>query len=151
GRGRGAAAASTARTGGPWWVGGEDPEVVGGVEGGELADDGPGEGAGPVRGAGQGQNAESPKPDRDRGTGKPGGATDELLRGLEELGVVLGEGVAVGVEPGRGGQGNGAAPDPDGEEVGVGGAALPEAVRVGDGPQELWWVGVEVVGDGELS
>ena len=46
----------------------------------------------------------------------------------EEVGVVLGQWAAGGVEPGRGGQGDGAAADPHREEVGVAGAALPEPV-----------------------
>src|SRR4029450_9018887 len=56
-------------------------------------------------------------------------------------------------ERGSGGgcEGARAAGDPDGEEVGVGGAPLPEAVGPFDDRPELGWVGVEVVGHGELG
>jgi hypothetical protein len=56
-----------------------------------------------------------------------------------------------GVEAGPGGERDRAAADPHREEVGVGGATLPEAVGlVDDGPERrrAW---VEVLGDGELG
>jgi hypothetical protein len=132
-------------------VGGADPEVVGGVEADELAEDGPGEGEGPVGWAGEGQDPELAERDGDRGVGEPGGPADQLLRRLQEPGVVLDEGVVAGVEAGRGGERDRATADPDGEEVGVGGAALPEAVGFGDRSPESRWSGMEVLGDGELG
>ena len=133
------------------WVGGEDLEVVGGVEGGELADQGAGEGACPGRWAGEGQDGELAEGNGHRGVGEPGCSADEVLRRLQELGVVLGEWAAGGVEPGRGGEGDGAAADPHREEVGVAGAALPEPVGLVDRRPEGRQVGVEVLGDGELG
>ena len=55
----------------PGRVGGEDPEVVGSVEGGELADDRPGERAGPVRRAGEGEHAGAAERDGHRGVRQP--------------------------------------------------------------------------------
>jgi hypothetical protein len=117
---------------------------------GELADDGSGEGPGSVGWAGEGQDAEFTKRDRDRGVGEPAGAANELLGRQQELGVVLGERVARSVEAGRGGERDRAAADPDGEEIGVGGTAFPEAVGLGDRRPEPPWAGVEVLGDREL-
>jgi hypothetical protein len=121
------------------------------VEGGELADDGSGEGTRPDGRAGEGQDPEVPKPDRDRGAGEPGGAADELLRRQQELPVVVGEGVVTGVEAGRGGERDRAAADADGQEVGIGGAPLPEAVSLIDDRPEPGWVGMEMAGHGDLG
>ena len=104
---------------GRWRVGHQDPEVVGRVEGGELADDGSGEGAGADRWTGEGQDPDLAKRDRDRCAGEPGGAANQLLGRQEQLGVVLGEGVEMGVEAGRDAAGDRAAADPDAEDVGV--------------------------------
>jgi hypothetical protein len=63
---------------------------------------------------------------------------------------VLGERIAGAVEPDRGGERDRAAADPDREEVGVGGAALPEAIGPGDHRPQLGRVGMELLGGGEL-
>ena len=60
-------------------------------------------------------------------------------------------GPPAGVEAGPGGEGDRAAADPHREEVGVGGATLPEAVGLVDDRPERRRVGVEVLGDGELG
>jgi hypothetical protein len=133
------------------WVRGEDLEVVGSVEGGELADQGAGEGARPGRWAGEGQDGELAEGNGHRGVGEPVCSADEVLCRLEELGVVLDEWTAGGLEPGRGGEGDGGAADPCREEVGVAGAAFPEPVGPVDRRPEHRQVGVEVLGAGELG
>ena len=109
------------------WMGGEDLEVVGSVEGGELADQGAGEGACPGRWAGEGQDGELAEGNGHRGVGEPACSADEILRRREEVGVVLGEWATGGVEPGRGCEGDGAAADPHREEVGVAWGGVPRA------------------------
>jgi hypothetical protein len=136
--------------GGSGGSGGEDPEVVGSVEGGELADDRPGEGPDPVGWAGEGEDPDLAQREGHRGIWEPAGSADKVRRGRGQLRVVLDQGPG-GFEPDRGGQRDRAAADPDGEEVVVGRAALPEAVGPGDrGPQPRR-VGVEVLGGGELG
>ena len=132
-------------------VGGVDLEVVGSVEGGELADQGAGEGACTGRWAGEGQDGELAEGNGHRGVGEPACPADEVHRRLEELGVVLDQWAAGGVEPGWGGEGDGGAADPHREEVGVGGAAFPEPGGPVDRRPERRQVGVEVLGDGELG
>ena len=128
-----------------------DPEVVGGVEGGELAEEGAGEGARAGRWAGEGEDVEVAERNDHRGAGEPGGSADDLLGCFQQFGVVLLEGAAGGVEAGPVGEGDRASPDPHREEVAVGGATLPEAVGLVDDRPEGRWVGVEVLGDGELG
>jgi hypothetical protein len=132
-------------------VGGEDLQVVGSVEGGELADQGAGEGACPGRWAGEGQDGELAERNGHRGVGEPACSADEVLCRLEEIGVVLDQWAPGGVEPGWGGEGDGGATDPDRQEVGVAWAALPEPVGLVDRRPERRQVGVEVLGDGELG
>jgi hypothetical protein len=127
-----------------------DPEVVGGVEGGELAEEGTGEGARAGRWAGEGEDVELAERNDHRSAGEPGRSPDDLFRRYQQLGVVLQKGAAGGVEAGPVGEGDRASADPHREEVGVGGAALPEAVGADDCP-EGGWIGVEVFGDGELG
>jgi hypothetical protein len=57
-----------------------DPEVVGCVEGGELAQKGAGEGARGRRWAGEGKDAELAERNDHRGAGKPGRPADDLVR-----------------------------------------------------------------------
>jgi hypothetical protein len=132
-------------------TGGQEPEVVGSVEGGELADDGAGQGPGPVGRAGEGDDAEPAERDRHRGVGEAGRTADELLRRPQKLRVVLHEGVGGAVEPDRGGQLDRAAADAGREEVGVGRAALPEPVGPLDRRPEQGQVGMDVLGRGELG
>jgi hypothetical protein len=135
----------------PGRMGGQQPEVVGSVEGGELADDGAGQGPGPVPGAGEGEDAGLAERDHHRGVGEAGRAADEPLRRRQELRVVLDQRVGGAVEPDRGGQGGRAAAHPDGEEVGVGRAAFPEPVGPLDRRPQQRRVGMEVLGHGELG
>src|SRR5512133_253933 len=121
------------------------------MEGGKLADDGPGQGTGPFGWAGERDDAERTQRDRDRGVGEPGRAADESAGGLEELRVVVGERVGSAVEPHRSGERDRAAADADGEEVVVAGAALPQAVGPDDPRPQLGRVGMEVLGGGELD
>ena len=121
------------------------------MEGGELAHDGAGEGAGPIGWAGDGEDSVPAERDRHRCAGEPAGPANEALRDLEELRVVLCQRPGGGVEPDRGGQRDRASPDPDAEEVVVVRSALPEAVGLVDRRPQLRWVGVEVPGGGELG
>jgi hypothetical protein len=135
----------------PGRVVGQDPEVVGGVEGDQLADQGTGQGADPGRRAGEGQDAEPAERDDHRGAGEQGRPADQVLGRREQLGVVVGEGTAGRLEPHRGSQRHRAPAGPDGEEVGVGRAALPEAVAAVDRRPQPGQVGMEVVGHGQLG
>jgi hypothetical protein len=132
------------------WDRGQDLDVVGGVEGGELAEHGAGERARPVGRTGDGQDAEMAQGDGHRGVGEPLGSGDELLGRLQELGVVLGQWAGRGVQSQPGGQGDGAPTDAVGEEVVVAGAALPQPVGPVDQRPEPGQVGVQVLGRCQL-
>jgi hypothetical protein len=130
---------------------GQDAQVVGGVEGGELAQQRAGEGAGAAGRAGGRPAAQAPQRDGDRRLWQPAGPADQRLGGGLQAGVALDQRPAGGVQADGRVQRHRAAADPDGEEVVVGRAALPQPLGPADQRPEAWRVGVEVVGGGELG
>jgi hypothetical protein len=131
--------------------GGQDGQVVGGMERGDLADQGSSQGAGPAGRAGAGHNAEVAQRNRDRDVREPSGLAGEVLGGLQQLRVMLDDRAGGGGEPDRSGQRNRAAADADGEVVLIGRAPLPEPLDPVDQRPQLGQVGVEMVGDPELE
>ena len=126
-------------------VGGE-PQVVGRVKGGELAEERADEGAGVLRVPDDGERAELPGGDRDRRELEVLVRVDELPGLLEEVGLVLDERVGPEVEPDAARERHVPRPHAHVEEVRVARPPLPQAPAADDQRPEPLRVGMHVLG-----
>ncbi len=123
--------------------GGEDAQLAGRVEGGELDEQRAQQRPGALGGADDGHDAVAAERDRQRHVRQARGAIDQAPRGAEQFRVVFGQWVAAQIQAHAALQRHHATSDSHGEEVIVAGPPLPEPLSADDQRPDLCRLRIE--------